>query len=237
MLAKILSQRHGFKTSVLFSVDPDGTINPKAATSLSDPATLDTADAVVMLLRFRTWPDETMERFDRLPARGKTHRGAQDEHARIQRFSERQPLGVVELQQQRRIRKRVLGETRLTHWGRTQDRSDSRDRGTGAEEPSAASRRDGDLRRHGRLRSLPASRRDDPRPGFSCSKIADAVVSSRGLITKPRARPTSRNRASTIRRCLWCGRARTRTRRERPTGYWQRRWDRRPIWRTKDCAA
>ena len=29
MLAKILSQRHGFKTTVLFSVDPDGTINPK----------------------------------------------------------------------------------------------------------------------------------------------------------------------------------------------------------------
>ena len=28
MLAKILSQRHGFKTSVLFSVDEDGTINP-----------------------------------------------------------------------------------------------------------------------------------------------------------------------------------------------------------------
>jgi hypothetical protein len=28
MLAKILSQRHGFKTSVLFSVDDDGTINP-----------------------------------------------------------------------------------------------------------------------------------------------------------------------------------------------------------------
>ena len=30
MLGKILSQRHGFKSTVLFSVDPDGTINPKA---------------------------------------------------------------------------------------------------------------------------------------------------------------------------------------------------------------
>ena len=66
MLAKILSQRHGFKCTVLFSVDPDGTINPKASKSLSDPAALDTADAVVMLLRFRAWPDEDMARFDAL---------------------------------------------------------------------------------------------------------------------------------------------------------------------------
>src|SRR5918996_1151425 len=46
MLAKILSQRHGFKATVLFSVDPDGTINPKNGTSLSDSAALDTADAI-----------------------------------------------------------------------------------------------------------------------------------------------------------------------------------------------
>src|SRR5215210_7377142 len=53
MLAKILSQRHGFKCTVLFSVDPDGTINPKNSKSLSDPAALDSADAIIMLLRFR----------------------------------------------------------------------------------------------------------------------------------------------------------------------------------------
>src|SRR5947209_20625926 len=29
MLAKILSQRHGFRCTVLFAVDPDGTINPE----------------------------------------------------------------------------------------------------------------------------------------------------------------------------------------------------------------
>src|SRR5687768_2149747 len=65
MLGKILSQRHGFRCTVLFSVDPDGTINPKAAKSLSSPEALDTADAIVMSLRFRAWPDETMARFDR----------------------------------------------------------------------------------------------------------------------------------------------------------------------------
>ena len=65
MLAKILSQRHGFKTTVLFSLDPDGTINPKNGASLSDPAVLDTADAIVMLLRFRHWSDEDMARFEK----------------------------------------------------------------------------------------------------------------------------------------------------------------------------
>jgi len=42
MLAKILSQRHGFKSTVLFSLDPDGTINPKNGKSISDPPALDT---------------------------------------------------------------------------------------------------------------------------------------------------------------------------------------------------
>ena len=71
MLAKILSQRHGFKTTVLFSVDPDGTINPKNTRSLSNAAALDTADAVVMSLRFRAWPDEDMARFEKFLRPGK----------------------------------------------------------------------------------------------------------------------------------------------------------------------
>ena len=39
MLAKIASQRHGFRSTVLFSVDADGTINPKNTRSLSEPIT------------------------------------------------------------------------------------------------------------------------------------------------------------------------------------------------------
>src|SRR6478609_300371 len=66
MLAKILSQRHGFKCTVLFSVAEDGTIDPKSSKSLSNSTALETADAVVMLLRFRAWPDEDMARFDKL---------------------------------------------------------------------------------------------------------------------------------------------------------------------------
>src|SRR5688572_7880935 len=63
MLAKILSQRHGFKTTVLFALDADGTINPDNQQSLPGSEALDSADAILMLLRFRQWPDEAMKRF------------------------------------------------------------------------------------------------------------------------------------------------------------------------------
>ena len=63
MLAKILSQRHGFTCTVLFSLDPDGTINPENQKSLPGSEALDRADAIVMSLRFRQWPDDAMQRF------------------------------------------------------------------------------------------------------------------------------------------------------------------------------
>src|ERR1043166_3013854 len=58
MLAKILSQRHGFKCTVLFALDKDGTINPTNTHSLPGAEALDSADAIIMLLRFREWPDD-----------------------------------------------------------------------------------------------------------------------------------------------------------------------------------
>src|SRR5207245_7156370 len=63
MLAKILSQCHGFKCTVLFAIDPDGTINPENTHSLPGAAQLDSADAIVMALRFRSWKDDDMKHF------------------------------------------------------------------------------------------------------------------------------------------------------------------------------
>lgn len=63
MLAKILSQRHGFRCTVLFALDPDGTINPDNIRSLADAHALDSADAIVMALRWRDYPDEQMKPF------------------------------------------------------------------------------------------------------------------------------------------------------------------------------
>ena len=70
MLAKILSQRHGFKTTVLFSLGADGTIDPTNGKSLADSEALDTADIIIMSLRFRLWTDEAMARFDAAYRRG-----------------------------------------------------------------------------------------------------------------------------------------------------------------------
>ena len=118
MLGKVLSQRHGFKTTVLFSVDADGTINPKAAKSLSDPTALDTADAIVMSLRFRAWSDDTMTRFDNFLRAGKPIVALRTSTHAFNGFPKGSAWEAWNYNNQGGFGKRVLGETWLTHWGR-----------------------------------------------------------------------------------------------------------------------
>ena len=113
MLAKILSQRHGFKCTVLFPLDPDGTINPDNNRSLGEPAVLDSADGIVMALRFRQWPDEVMKHFADALARGipiialrtSTHafRFPPDSPSAFKHFND--------------FGRQVLGENWVSHWG------------------------------------------------------------------------------------------------------------------------
>ncbi len=121
MLAKILSQRHGFKTTVLFSLDPDGTINPTNGKSLADSEALDTADIIIMSLRFRLWSDEAMQRFDTAYRRGvpiialrtSTHAFNFPAGSKWSDYTwnnkTTNPGGFGE---------QVLGETWISHWGR-----------------------------------------------------------------------------------------------------------------------
>ena len=88
MMAKVLSQRHGFKCTVLFSLNDKGEIDPNNQKSLSNPEALDGADAIVMLLRFRTWPDEIYKHFDDAPSRHPDHRPAH-QYARFSRQARR----------------------------------------------------------------------------------------------------------------------------------------------------
>jgi hypothetical protein len=118
MLGKILSQRHGFRCTVLFSVDPDGTINPKASRSLSNPAALETADAIVMSLRFRAWPDDIMARFDKLLRAGTPIVALRTSTHAFNGFAKGSPWEPWNYNNQGGFGKRVLGETWLTHWGR-----------------------------------------------------------------------------------------------------------------------
>jgi hypothetical protein len=118
MLAKILSQRHGFKTTVLFSVDPDGTINPKNGASLSNPAALDSADAIVMLLRFRHWSDEDMARFEKRLQAGTPIVALRTSTHAFNGLPKGSRWDSWNYNNQGGFGKRVLGETWLTHWGR-----------------------------------------------------------------------------------------------------------------------
>ncbi|HXW07422.1 MAG TPA: ThuA domain-containing protein [Vicinamibacterales bacterium] len=118
MLAKILSQRHGFRTTVLFSVDADGTIDPKNGRSLSNPAALDTADAVIMALRFRAWPDEDMARLERHLLSGKPIVALRTSTHAFAGFPKDSRWASWNYNHEGGFGKRVLGETWLTHWGR-----------------------------------------------------------------------------------------------------------------------
>jgi len=61
-LAKILSHRHGFRTIVLFAVDPgDGTVNPNRRDNIPGLEALAKADLMVLFVRFRDLPDHQMK--------------------------------------------------------------------------------------------------------------------------------------------------------------------------------
>lgn len=62
MLGKILSQRHGFKCTVLFSLNPaDGTIDPNNQTNVPGMQAIGSADLVILQFRFRELPDADMK--------------------------------------------------------------------------------------------------------------------------------------------------------------------------------
>src|SRR6266478_2704839 len=121
-LARILAERHGFRCVVLFAVDPKtGEIDPNTTNNIPGIEALDTANACVMLLRFRQWPDEQMKHFvDYLNAgkpivalRTSTHafnygQGSPSPYAKFSYNSTEWPGGFG---------KQVLGETWVAHWG------------------------------------------------------------------------------------------------------------------------
>lgn len=119
LLGKILADRHGFKCTVLFSLNEDGTIAPTNTTSLAGAEALDSADAIVMLLRFRNWPDDKMKHFVDAFHRGvpiialrtSTHAfniGGQSKYKKFTWGSRDWQGGFG---------KQVLGETWVSHWG------------------------------------------------------------------------------------------------------------------------
>jgi hypothetical protein len=65
VLGKILAERHGFKCTVVFPVDPaTGEINPKYVKNIPGLEALDSADLMIIGTRFRALPDEQMKHVD-----------------------------------------------------------------------------------------------------------------------------------------------------------------------------
>jgi hypothetical protein len=119
MLGKLLSQRHGFKCTVLFSLNDKGEIDPAAGGSLSHPEALDSADAIVMLLRFRHWDAATSGKFQAAINRGvpiialrtSTHAfGGYPKDSLFAVWNWNNPDGGWG--------EKVLGETWVSHWGK-----------------------------------------------------------------------------------------------------------------------
>ncbi|MES2695804.1 MAG: hypothetical protein V4773_20185 [Verrucomicrobiota bacterium] len=130
MLAKILSQRHGFKCTVLFALDPDGTINPDNNTSIPGIEALDSADGIVMQLRFRQWPDAAMKHLADAVARGLPIIALRTSTHAF-RFPPTSPSTYKSFNN---FGREVLGENWVSHWG-----SNRRGATRGVIEPGAES--------------------------------------------------------------------------------------------------
>lgn len=123
MMAKILSQHHGFKCTVLFAIDPaDGTINPQVKDNIPGLQALGSADLMVAFLRWRELPDSQMRHLVDYTDSGKpiigirnaTHPFRYSKHpdspyARFDSGSKDPPGGWGRL---------VLGETWVSHYGK-----------------------------------------------------------------------------------------------------------------------
>ena len=120
-LAKILAVRHGFKCTVLFSINKSGEIDPNTQNNEPGMEALDSADLCVTLLRFRQWPDDQMKHFVDYYLAGKpiialrtsTHAFSYDKNSMsaYKKFSwqaSEWPGGFG---------RQVLGETWISHWG------------------------------------------------------------------------------------------------------------------------
>jgi len=127
-LAKILAVHHGFKCTVLFALNKQtGEIDPQTLDNIPGLEALETADLMVMFLRFRELPDEQMKRIIDYTNSGKpiiglrtsTHafnyvKHKDSPYAKYS-FNSKEPKGGYGRQ--------VFGETWISHYGNHQKES------------------------------------------------------------------------------------------------------------------
>ena len=123
-LGKILSQRHGFKCTVLFAIDPKTSeIAPEVVDNIPGLEALGSADLMIIATRFRNLPDSQMKHIVDYLESGKPVVGLRtathafnipDEHATYAKYHWKSNAKDYE----KGFGKQVLGETWVAHHGK-----------------------------------------------------------------------------------------------------------------------
>lgn len=119
-LGKILAERHGFRCTVLFAVNPEtGEIDPNRNNNIPGLETLDTADLMIIATRFRNLPDEQMKHIVDYVESGRPVIGLRTAtHAfNLSKDSAYQKYHWGDKETDGGFGRRVLGETWISHHG------------------------------------------------------------------------------------------------------------------------
>lgn len=119
MLGKMLAEKHGFKCTVLFAIDPKtGEINPNEQTNIPGIEAIDSADFVIMGLRFRELPDDKMKHIVDYVEAGKPLIGLRTStHAFSYSRNKESPYASWSYNSDGGFGKKILGETWINHHG------------------------------------------------------------------------------------------------------------------------
>lgn len=125
MFAKILSQHHGFKCTVLFAIDPvTGFINANKANNIPGLEALKSADLMVMFARFRELPDADMKHIVDYVNAGKPVLGIRNAtHAFRYSANSTSPYKSWDFQSKAwpgGFGQQILGDTWIAHYGKFQ---------------------------------------------------------------------------------------------------------------------
>lgn len=117
-LGKILAVHHGFKCTVLFAIDKDGTINPDVTDNIPGLEALKTADLMILSLRFRNLPDDQMQHIVDYVESGKPVMGLRTAtHSFNNKGRRHADYDWQHKDSQGGFGRRVLGETWISHHG------------------------------------------------------------------------------------------------------------------------
>ncbi|MCW1883253.1 ThuA domain-containing protein [Luteolibacter flavescens] len=119
MLGKLLAEKHGFKCTVLFSIDTKtGDINPDEQTNIPGIESIDSADFLVLGLRFRELPDDKMKHIVDHVEAGKPLLGLRTStHAFNYSRNKESKYASWSFDSDGGFGKKILGETWVNHHG------------------------------------------------------------------------------------------------------------------------